>query len=115
MAVGKFYGPIGYGSSKETEPGVYEDVIVEHNYYGDVTRDSRQLQGGDKVNNDLSVGNSIEILADPYAREHFHAMRYVKWSGARWIISDVEVRSPRLLLRLGGVYNGPTPSVSGTP
>jgi hypothetical protein len=27
--------------------------------------------------------------------------------GTLWTVSDVEVQSPRLLLRLGGVYNGP--------
>lgn len=104
----KFYGEIGYGESVETRPGVWEDVVVEKKYYGDVLRNTRQLEEGDKVNNDLSVGNSISIVADAYAGEHFFAMRYIRWAGALWTISNVEVKSPRLILRLGGVYNGPT-------
>jgi hypothetical protein len=66
------------------------------------------LDNGDKVNNDISVGNSISIVADAYANTHFFAMRYIKWAGTLWTISDVEVQSPRLILQLGGVYNGPT-------
>ena len=104
----KFYGEIGYGELMEITPGVWVDEITEKNYYGDVVRNSRQLQEADKVNDDISVGNSISIVADAYANEHFFAMRYIRWAGACWVVSDVEVQRPRLILRLGGVYNGPT-------
>lgn len=104
----KFYGEIGYGESVETKPGVWTDVITEHHYYGDVLRNARGLESGDKVNNDLTVSNSISIIADAYANNHFFAMRYIKWAGAYWTVSDVEVKSPRLILRLGGLYNGQT-------
>lgn len=104
----KFYGEIGYGETVETAPGVWTDQIVEYSYYGDVVRNMMKPQEVEKLNNDLSVNNSISIVADAYANEHFFAIRYIKWAGTRWTISDVEVRAPRLLLRLGGVYNGPT-------
>lgn len=103
----KFYGEIGYGESVESAPGVWKDEITERKYYGDVVRNARKLLDDDKVNNDLSVGNSISIVADAYANEHFFAIRYIRWAGTLWKVSDVEVQSPRLLLRLGGVYNGP--------
>jgi len=105
----KFYGNIGYGTTVETAPGVHEEQITERSYYGDVIRNSRQLKDGESVNNDLSVGNSITVVADAYANQHFFAIRYVEWAGTLWKVSDVEVQSPRLILRLGGVYNGPTP------
>ena len=105
----RFYGPVGYGETVETAPGVWEDQIIEALYFGDVVRNTRQLREGEFLNNDLSVNNSISIVADPYANEHFFAIRYVKWAGTRWSITEVEVQSPRLILRLGGVYNGPTP------
>lgn len=104
----KFYGRIGYGENVETSPGVWQDQIIEYNYYGDVVRNVRQLREGENLNNDLSVSNSISIVADAYANEHFFAIRYVEWAGTLWKVDDVEVQSPRLLLRLGGVYNGPT-------
>lgn len=109
----KFYGSVGYGETVETRPGVWEDQIIEKQYYGDVVRNTRQLREGEHLNNDLSVSNSISIVADAYAFEHFFAIRYVSWAGARWTVSEVDASSrPRLLLRLGGVYNGPraTPS-----
>lgn len=76
---------------------------------GDVVRNTRQLQAGESVNDDLSVSNSISIVADEFADMHFHTIRYVEWAGTRWKVSDIEVQRPRLLLRLGGIYNGPTP------
>lgn len=105
----KFYGKIGYGSTVVTSPGVHEEVITEKNYYGDVIKNTRRLKDGESINDDLSVGNSISIVADAYANEHFFAIRYVAWAGTLWKVTDVEVQSPRLVLRLGGVYNGPTP------
>jgi hypothetical protein len=111
----KFYGKIGYGETVETAPGVWADNIVEYDYYGDVVRNTRTLQEGEKLNNDLSVGNSISIVADAYANEHFFAMRYIEWAGTLWTVSDVEVQSPRLLLRLGGVYNGSTAATPNSP
>lgn len=103
----KFFGEIGFSSSIETRPGVFEDVPVVKTYYGDVLRNTRKLEDGAGVNNDLTVGNSISIVSDPYANLHFFEILYVVWMGTRWIVTDVEVKSPRLILRLGGVYNGP--------
>jgi hypothetical protein len=107
MATNKFYGKVGYGVNVESAPGVWVDTITEVQYFGDVVRNSRKLQDGSKVNDDLSVENSISIVADAYAHEHFFAIRYVEWAGTLWAVSTVDVQIPRLLLRLGGVYNGP--------
>ena len=105
----RFHGEIGYGETVETPSGsgVWVDTIVELSYFGEVVRNARKLQEGEQLNNDISVNNSISIVADAYANEHFFAIRYIRWAGALWTVSDVEVQSPRLLLRLGGVYNGP--------
>ena len=104
----KFYGDIGYGETLESAPGVWEDQITRRPYYGDVIKNSRSLEEGESVNDDISVGNSISIVADPYANEHFFAIRFIEWAGTLWKVSKVDVESPRLILRLGGVYNGPT-------
>lgn len=106
----RFFGRVGYGETVESALGVWVDEIVEYSYYGDVIRDSRELRQGENLNMDLSVQNSISIMADEYANEHFFAIRYVEWAGSLWTISSVEVQRPRLLLRLGEVYNGPTPT-----
>lgn len=106
----KYFGAVGYAlGTVEKAPGVWEDEIVERNYYGDVIRNSRGLEETDKVNMDISVGNSISIVSDAYANEHFFAIRYLSWAGALWTVTDVVVERPRLTLRLGGVYNGQRP------
>lgn len=106
----RYFGKVGFGTSAEPVNGVWEDTIVEREYYGDVIRNTRNLQTGDQVNNDLTVGNSISVVADAYAVDHFFAIRYLEWAGTLWIVENVEVQSPRLILRLGGVYNGPRPA-----
>jgi hypothetical protein len=112
----RFYGEVGYAQGTvETPPesGNWVDVVVEYPYYGDEVRNTRQLREEDKVNDDLSVNTSISIVADEFANENIFAMRYVRWRGTLWVVSSVEPQRPRLLLVLGGVYNGPTPD--GTP
>jgi hypothetical protein len=103
----RFYGKVGFVQSNvETRPGVYKDVVTELRYKGDVLNNSRRLDG-EKINQDFSVGNRISIVADAYANNTFFAMKYIEWMGTLWVISNVDVQSPRLILSLGGVYNGP--------
>lgn len=111
----KFCGIIGFGFQKETAAGVWEDEIVERRYYGDIIRHARKLQTAQGVNDDVNVSNEVEIVADPFAGEHFYAMRYVTMMGTRWKITNVEVRSPRLVLTIGGVYNGRHEPSTPTP
>jgi hypothetical protein len=111
----KFYGVVGYAETIKTAPGVWTESITERNYFGDVLRMSRRWQAGENLNDDLTVDNQISIVADPFANQNFHSMRYVKWMGASWKITKVDVQRPRLLLTIGGVYNGPqapTPSAA---
>jgi len=111
----RFSGRVGYGEPIETRPGVWVDNIVERTYFGDVIQNIRSLKQGENLNDDISVQNSISIVADAYANDHFFAIRYVEWAGALWKVSSVEVQRPRLLLKLGEVYNGPTPGSTPNP
>lgn len=101
----KFFGAIGYAETKETTPGVWEEQIAERMYYGDLTRNTRRLQTSDKLNDDINITNEISIVADPFAYQNFHSMKYVVFMGAKWKIESVEVQYPRLILTIGGVYN----------
>ena len=111
----KFYGEIGYAETTETAPGVWTDVVTERKYFGDVIKNTRRLEAGEGLNDNLTINNMVSIVADPFAYQHFHAMRYVNWMGALWKITNVEVQRPRLILTIGGVYNGPTPVPSPEP
>ena len=105
----KFYGKIGFDvGAVEVKPGVWEEQPQERSYYGDVLRSARQLENGVSINDDVNVRNRISIVADAYANEHINAMRYVEWMGSRWKITEIEVERPRLILTVGGLYNGTT-------
>ena len=104
----KFYGPVGFAETQETSPGVWTEVFTERNHYGDVLPCIRKLEAGQSINDDVTLNNKLSIVADPYAQLHYFAIRYVRWMGAIWKVTNVEVQSPRLILTIGGVYNGPT-------
>ncbi len=101
----KWFGKIGFAETKETSPGVWEESITVREYYGDVTRNTRRLQSSENLNDNIVVSNDISIVADPYAIQNFHAMRYIEFMGAKWKINNVEVSYPRLILTLGEICN----------
>ena len=102
----RFVGKVGFIQTVEKAKGVYVEEAVERTYSGDIIRESRRLESADTLNDNPVASNNISIVADPYARDNFYAMRYVKWAGALWKVTSVEVRSPRLILYIGGIYNG---------
>lgn len=102
----KWCGMIGYSKSVETDPGIWEESITERLYYGDVINNIRSLQSSNSVNDNITVSNKISIVADPYAYQNFHALRYVEYMGTKWKISSADVQYPRIILSIGGLYNG---------
>lgn len=107
----RFFGEVGYGESVETPEGsgIWKDVITEFPYQGDIIRKARTLEDSDSVNDNIVVSNRISVVADEHAFENFINIKYLRWAGVLWTVTTVEVISPRLILSLGGVYNGPTP------
>ena len=105
----KWFGKIGYAITSETESGIWEPTIVEKEYYGDLTTDRRKRQNSGEVNDNINLANVISIIADPFAIQNCSYMAYVEVMGTRWKISDIEVQYPRLILTVGGVYNGDSP------
>lgn len=104
----RFCGIVGYADTVETSPGVWEEQITKRKYRGDLIRNKRSLQSTDQLNDNIKVANEISIVADPYANTHFHLMKYVEYRGTKWKITDVDASQyPRLILTVGGVYNGP--------
>lgn len=102
----KFYGKVGYVETKETSPGVWTEEVTEQTYFGDVNRYTRNLQSSNQVNDNVTVTVEISIVADPFAYQHFHSIRYVEYMGALWKVSTIDPQRPRLNMTLGGLYNG---------
>lgn len=108
MTATKFYGVVAYAKLEEVVAGKWKETITERQYRGDVVRVSRRLQTADKVNDDIRINNEIRILADAFAYQNFQNIRYIVWNGVKWKVESVTVDRPRLVLQIGGEYNGST-------
>ena len=105
----KFHGAIGYALLEESSPGVWIDTIVEKNYRGDIILDQRRFQSSENLNDNINIDNSISILADAYAYENLGFMKYIVWNKVAWKIQSFSINRPRIVLQIGGVYNGERP------
>lgn len=105
--MGKYYGKIGFATTSESvsRPGVWEESIVEKYYYGDVIKASRKIVSNDKVNDDILIENRLSIIMDPYISENVFSIKYVEFMGSKLKVSDVDLKYPRMILKLGGLYN----------
>lgn len=111
----KYYGAIGYAETPELELGIYEEQIVERLYYGDVIKHQIRNESGESLNDNLTVSDDVSILADDYAYRNCNMIRYATLMGVRWKVTSIRPERPRLILSLGGVYNGPTPEAPSEP
>ena len=105
----KFHGVIGYALLEESSPGVWIDTIIEKNYRGDIILDQRRFQSSENLNDNINIDNSISILADAYAYENLGFMKYIVWNNIAWKIQSFSINRPRIVLQIGGVYNGERP------
>lgn len=103
----KFYGKIGFFvGSNEAKPGIYTPVFEEKMYSGNVSWNNRHYQNSDNQNDEIRLNSQISILSDLYSQENFTSIRYVVWNGVKWRVTNVEMNYPRIVLTIGGIYNG---------
>lgn len=102
----KFYGEIGYAKTEETKPGVWETVIAKKMYGGDLNRISKKWHNSQSINGDINLMSEISIIADPFLIDNLHTIKYVKLHGQPWRVESIEFQPPRLILAIGGPYNG---------
>ena len=103
----RFYGEIGYAPTEIDDYGVARTKLIKRNYYGNVLDLGSRWKETENLHDDITVSHRISVLADPFAIENFPYIKYVKWLGTKWSVKAVSVEYPRLILSLGGVYNGP--------
>lgn len=103
----KFHGKVGfYEGEDETGLSIYTPTIVERDYFGDVLKNTRRFQQTEYQNDDLVVTNRISILSDLYAMTHWSSIRYILLDGVKLKVTSVDIFYPRLILEIGGVWNG---------
>ena len=108
----KWYGKIGYEKTEETEPGLWEPSIVERPYFGDLLSNKYRRQNSDSVNDNINLENVLSIVADPFAIDNCSHMAYAEIWNAKWKITNIDIQYLRLVLTIGGVYNGQSSGTS---
>lgn len=103
----KFAGKVGFWINEvEVKPGVWKSSIIERDYFGDVSLSYRRFQPSENQNDNFSTNSRISILSDLYAQQNWTSIRYVVWNGTKLKVTSVEISYPRIVLEVGGVYNG---------
>lgn len=102
----KFSGLVGYITQSETSPGIWSPVEETTMMKGDIIRQSANGQNGDKVNSDISLNHRVSLIGDAYSFGNYYNFKWIEVNGVKWVISSIEIQRPRLIVTLGGVWNG---------
>jgi len=102
----KFAGLVGYATQEETVPGVWSPVEKPVMMKGDVISQASSVQNDGKVNSDITLNHRVSLIGDAYAFENYYNLKWIELNGMKWEISSVELRRPRLIVTVGGLYNG---------
>lgn len=107
----RYCGNIGYLIHVREKYEEYDTWVIRK-YKGDVLSTNKYLQQGYSINDSLVVNNRISIVADPYAYDTWDRIRYAEYMGKKLKVTsiDKDLSNKRLILTLGGVYNGETPT-----
>lgn len=100
----KYAGKVGFAIQTESSPGVWTDKIVERLMRGDVISASSHFKPGESINEDITLGHRLSLMGDPYAFENFTGLRYITYLGVKWRVTGVEIRRPRMVITVGGIY-----------
>lgn len=102
----KFSGLVGYITQSEISPGVWSSVENSIMMKGDVIRQSSNTQNDDKVNSDITLSHRVSLIGDAYSFGNYYNIKWVDIRGAKWEVESVEIQRPRLIVTLGGIWNG---------
>jgi hypothetical protein len=105
----KYSGKIGFASKVETSPGVWEDVITERDYIGDVLQRTERLDTGSTIIPSYRTTTSYSVLSDGVLKERYSDVRYISDQGTRWKVDSIIRKFPRMEMFVSEEYNGPTP------
>lgn len=103
----RFYGLIGFATTNtDNDDDIWKEEIIAKPYMGDVIRHGWNAQPAEKLTKDIKLNAQISIIADEFAYDFMHLIRYAVYRNAKWEVTAIDIQRPRLILTLGGVYNG---------
>lgn len=108
----KYSDNLGYVMpSVENPPGIWKpSEVTEKKARGDILNASVGLTSGDKLVDDITINNKLSIVMDPFINGNLERLKYVCMYGTRWEIKSISINRPRVILTIGGVYNGEIPT-----
>ena len=101
----KCSGLIGYALVVETQPGVWSEIITDKPYYGDVVTDNRKFNNQNQINDDMNINNNISVISNSFMLDNLAVMKYITFLKSKWKIVSVEIKPPRIIINIGGLYH----------
>lgn len=103
----KFYGKIGYIKTTESKPGIWSENEITKDSYGDIINSSNKYTTDNSSTNDnIDISMVLSIILDEYIINNLRYIKFVEYMGVKWKVTKFEIKHPRILLTLGGIYNG---------
>ena len=102
----RFSGLIGYVTQEESVPGVWSSVERTRKMKGNVIRQTASVVTGEGVNDNVSLNHRVSLIGDAYAFDNYFNIKWVKMDTKRWKVTSIEVERPRIIVSLGGIWNG---------
>lgn len=107
----RFAGLVGYIETEETSPGIHLPVETTRKMRGDVlsaktqnSQDGRTTETS--LYKDIRLSHRFSLVGDAYSFKNYMYLKWIIVEGHKWEVSSVEIQSPRLLISIGGLYNG---------
>lgn len=96
-------------------PGVFSDTMKEIPVTGLLLREgqypNRSVEG---TATNVALQNRISIVMDSRIEKHIFNIRWATFEGVKFAVTSIEVKRPRIVLTLGGVYNESTGEAEAT-
>ena len=108
----QYSGMLGYVMpAKEDPPGIWKpSAVVEKLGRGDLIGQTINNEDVGGLSDGITINNQLSIIMDPFVNKNLESLKYVILYGTRWEIKSMTINRPRVILTLGGVYNGEYPS-----
>lgn len=108
----KFTGLVGFITQEESIPGVWSPIENSKKMRGDLISSSATNGNGSriadsgKVNDDVSLNHRVSLLGDYYTFNNYLNIKWIQIGGRKLEVSSIELQRPRVILTVGGLWNG---------
>ena len=108
----RYKGRIGFAITAPREEGsdIYDPTIVWKTYKGDAPRTMVQRRDSTEgVNENIDLSQTISIVMDTFLSRNYLHICAIEFAGEFWNVKNIQIKTPRLELTIGGVYTGDEP------